>query len=334
VGQPAPQPGAVPYEAYVSADAVVRTTWRTLVSRLRLLEWSPYNGHVGTDGPGWLSSVRSMWAAPAVALATAAYLVVARPSVLGLAAPMLLLWLVAPGITEWLSRPLVRPEPRLTRSQQEFLQILARRTWAFFETYVGPQDNWLPPDNVQQRPGPMVAHRTSPTNMGLALLANLVAHDFGYLPTGRLLERTARALRSMASLERHRGHFYNWYDTQSLEPLLPMYVSTVDSGNLAAHLLTLRVGLRTLPDEPIVPARVFAGLGDTLDVLSEVHEGVGARELEDLRRELDLAIAAGVTTPGDVRRRLDRLVVLAGALATAVAGTAAATRADDITPQD
>src|SRR5690606_7219608 len=141
------------------------------------------------------SSVRSMWMAPAVALATGAYLVTARPSVLGLAAPILLLWLAAPGITAWLSRPLVRPESRLTQPQQEFLQVLARRTWGFFETFVGPDDNWLPPDNVQKQPGPLVAHRTSPTNMGLALLANLVAHDFGYLPTGRLLERTARALR-------------------------------------------------------------------------------------------------------------------------------------------
>ncbi len=144
-----------------------------------------------------------------------------------------------------------------------FLRTLARRTWAFFEKFVGPEDNWLPPDNVQDRSGRVVAHRTSPTNIGLALLANMAAHDFGYLPAGRLLERTAKALRSMAALERFRGHFYNWYDTQTLEPLLPMYVSTVDSGNLAAHLLTLRIGLLALPDQPIVARRVFEGLVDT-----------------------------------------------------------------------
>ena len=163
----------------------------------------------------------------------------------------------------------------------------------------------------------MVAHRTSPTNMGLALLANLAAHDFGYLPTGRLLERTARALRSMASLERYRGHFYNWYDTQTLQPLLPMYVSTVDSGNLAAHLLTLRVGLLALPDEPIVPRRVFEGLGRHAGrpraiagrrAPRRTHRNCGANSTS--------AIAAGVTTLGDARRRLDRLVVLAGELAS------------------
>jgi len=241
----------------------------------------------GTGPPGLLSSIRSMWMAPAIALATIGYLAFARPLVLGLAAPILLLWLSAPGITWWLSRPLVRPESRLTQPQQEFLQVLARRTWAFFETFVGPEDNWLPPDNVQKQPGPMVAHRTSPTNIGLALLANVVAHDFGYLPTGRLLERTARTLRSMASLERYRGHLYNWYDTQSLQPLLPMYVSTVDSGNLAAHLLTLRVGLLALPDEPIVPRRVFAGIGDTLGVLTQSQAGDATKQQMELRRELD-----------------------------------------------
>ncbi|HSW33689.1 MAG TPA: glucoamylase family protein, partial [Steroidobacteraceae bacterium] len=318
----------LPYEAYLSADAVVRTTWRTLVSHRRLLEWNPFSAYAGTDGPGLLSSIRSMWMAPAVALATVGFLATARPWVLGLAAPILLLWLVAPGITWWLSRPLVRPEPRLTQSQQDFLQVLARRTWAFFDTFVGPDDNWLPPDNVQKQPGPMVAHRTSPTNMGLALLANLVAHDFGYLPTGRLVERTARALRSMASLERHRGHLYNWYDTQTLQPLLPMYVSTVDSGNLAAHLLTLRVGLRALPDEPIVPRRVFAGLGDTLGVLAHMQAGDTTKQHKELQRELDLAIAAGVTTPDDARRRLDRLLVLAGELAASGDSAVAATQAD------
>ena len=182
----------LPYEAYVSADAVVRTTWRTLVSHRRLLEWSPYSAQAGTrrarvavvhsidvDGAGGRArDRRRTWS-------------IARPSVLGLAAPILLLWLAAPGITWWLSRPLVRPEPRLTQPQQEFLQILARRTWAFFETFVGPDDNWLPPDNVQKQPGPMVAHRTSPTNIGLALLANLVAHDFGYL-SDRTAARTYR----------------------------------------------------------------------------------------------------------------------------------------------
>ena len=119
----------------------------------------------------------------------------------------------------------------------------------------------------------MVAHRTSPTNMGLALLANLSAYDFGYISAGQLIERTTNALHTMEGLERHRGHFYNWYDTQSLKPLLPTYVSTVDSGNLAGHLLTLRPGLLALPDQKILGSRFFDGLSDTLKVLEDDCRG-------------------------------------------------------------
>ncbi len=101
----------------------------------------------------------------------------------------------------------------------------------------------------------------------MSLLANLAAYDFGYIPAGQLIERTANALATMSALERHQGHFYNWYDTQTLQPLAPLYISTVDSGNLAGHLLTLRPGLLALPDHKILGARLFDGLIDTLRVL-------------------------------------------------------------------
>ena len=176
-----------------------------------------------------------------------------------MAAPILVLWLVSPAIAWWISRPLTRREARLTAGQTFFLRKLSRKTWAFFETFVGPEDHWLPPDNYQEYPVAAVAHRTSPTNMGLSLLANLSAYDFGYIPAGQLIERTANAFRTMEALERHRGHFYNWYDTQSLKPLHPAYISTVDSGNLAGHLLTLRPGLLALPDQQILGQRLFDG---------------------------------------------------------------------------
>ena len=175
---------------------------------------------------------------------------------MAVAGPILGLWFASPAIAWWISRPLARREARLTADQTLFLRKLSRKTWAFFETFVGPEDHWLPPDNYQEHPVAVVAHRTSPTNMGLALLANLSAYDFGYISAGQLIERTANALHTMEALERHRGHFYNWYDTQSLKPLLPLYISTVDSGNLAGHLLTLRPGLLALPDQKILGARV------------------------------------------------------------------------------
>ena len=165
----------------------------------------------------------------------------------------------------------------------KFLRRLARKTWGFFETYVNAEENWLPPDNVQQKSGVVIAHRTSPTNMGLALLADLTAHDFGYQTGGQFVARTTNALRAMQSLERHRGHFFNWYDTRTLAPLTPRYISTVDSGNLVGSLLTLRVGLAALADEPIVHARWLEGISDTFEVLREAIGEQAAAARRSLR---------------------------------------------------
>jgi cyclic beta-1,2-glucan synthetase len=160
----------------------------------------------------------------------------------------------------------------LTVDDARFLRGVARKTWAFFDTFVGPKDHWLPPDNVQEHPAEVIAHRTSPTNMGLSLLANLAAHDFGFISTGRLVERTANAVHTMKSLQRHRGHFFNWYDTQSLAPLLPHYISSVDSGNLAGHLLTLRRDCSPWWTRRSWDRRLFVGMGDALALVADAAE--------------------------------------------------------------
>src|SRR5687768_4573800 len=187
-----------------------------------------------------------MWFAPATAIAALAGIMMTEPLGIAAALPVLLLWMGSPAIAWWASRPLPPRTAELAPGQIHFLRQVARRTWHFFETFVGPEDNWLPPDNFQEHPAATTAHRTSPTNMGLALLSNVAAYDFGYIGASGLLERTTRTLKSMETLERHAGHFYNWYDTQTKAPLT-RYVSTVDSGNLAGHLLTLRAALLEIP---------------------------------------------------------------------------------------
>jgi cyclic beta-1,2-glucan synthetase len=276
----------LPYEAFFSLDAIVRTAVRMIVTRRRLLEWNPTIDQSRDHRTGLVASFRIMWAGPAVATAAVIDLAFSRPSALGIAGPMLALWFVSPLIAWWVSRPLVRRPAQLTGSQIAFLRKLSRKSWAYFETFVGPEDHWLPPDNFQEHPAAVIAHRTSPTNMGLALLANLSAYDFGYIPAGQLLERTADAFQTMEALERHRGHFYNWYDTQSLKTLLPMYVSTVDSGNLAGHLLTLRQGLLALPEYKIVGSQYFDGLRDTLGILVDAASGAAAAKLAQLQKDL------------------------------------------------
>lgn len=259
----------LPFEAWYSVCAIVRTGWRLLFSHRHLLEWTPsdqVDHHFHNTSLEWLAS---MWMGPVAALAVVAVLLVTHRSESLLAPPLLVLWAASPFIARWLSQPYQRAEAKLDPKQLRFLHVMSRKTWEFFDTFVTAKDNWLPPDNYQEAPVEVLCHRTSPTNIGLALLANLSAYDFGYINSQQLLQRTADTLHTMLRLERYRGHFYNWYDTQTLEALQPRYVSTVDGGNLSGHLLTLRQGLLALADEPVLKLRYLDGLEDTLDVLAE-----------------------------------------------------------------
>ena len=302
----------LPYEAWLSLDAVARTLWRLHVSHRGLLEWqtsADASVRRPTTGLGdFAATYRNMAIAPGVALIAFAGLTVERPEALVAALPVLLLWAGAPAIIWWLNQPLARRQSTISDAQALQLRLLARRTWAFFETFVGPDDHHLPPDNVQENPVERVAHRTSPTNIGLSLLATLTAHDFGYLTTTGLIERTGATLDTMARMERHRGHWFNWYDTRTLQPLRPAYVSTVDSGNLAGHLLTLRAGLRGLAD--VKPQddlqtyadRLFGGLADTLGLLQQAMRGDDdTMQVERFAELLAHARAAPLRTPENLR---------------------------------
>ena len=312
----------LPYEAFFSLDAVVRSVWRMLIAHKRLLEWNPSNGADRNDRTDLLGSYRTMWIAPVIAAAAAITLAISRPTSLVVAGPIVGLWFASPTIAWWISRPLARLEPKLTTDQTFFLRKLSRKTWAFFQTFVGPEDHWLPPDNYQEHPVAVIAHRTSPTNMGFALLANLSAYDFGYISAGQLIERTANTLGTMETLERHRGHFYNWYDTQSLKPLPPLYISSVDSGNLAGHLLTLRSGLLGLTDQRILGTRFFEGLRDTFGVVTDnaaVAPGVcPPAQLAQLQKDLESAAASQPYTLEVAKLCLDRLAASAGDLVAAL----------------
>jgi cellobiose phosphorylase len=313
----------LPYEAFFSLDAIARTSWRLLLSHRRLLEWNPSSEVdrqlAGRQRGELATCLRSMWIGPLLALGLGAWLVAEDWSALVVAGPVLMLWLASPVMAWWLSRPLAARKAHLTAEQGYFLRRIARRTWAFFEHFVGPQDNWLAPDNYQEYRVASVAHRTSPTNMGLALLANLSAWDFGYITTGKLLERTASTLRTMTGLERYRGHFYNWYDTQSLQALPMLYVSTVDSGNLAGHLLTLRGGLLGLADAPILEVRLLAGLNDTLGLLAQSSDKAVAETLAAFRKALDTGMRNPPQTISSMACLFEQLGESAGELLRDVA---------------
>ncbi len=258
----------LPYRAIINLDAIVVSGVRMLFTRSGLLLWHT-SGYAQRNARTTLADFfQEMWVAPVFAVVGIAGLVLTHPGEMLVSGPVLLLWLASPFVGWWISQPLVAGQPVLSEAQQTFLRGLARQTWRYFEVLVNAEEHWLPPDNFQEGLTPEVASRTSPTNIGMALLANLAASDFGYLSTGQLLDRTDKTLTTLEQLEHYRGHLYNWYDTRTLKPLHPHYVSSVDSGNLAAALFTLRAGLWELKNQPIVSPRVFTGLQDTLEEIS------------------------------------------------------------------
>ncbi|MGV7927416.1 MAG: GH36-type glycosyl hydrolase domain-containing protein [Spirochaetota bacterium] len=308
----------LPHEAWYGSGAIALTLWRLLISRRRLLEWNPSGGTIRRSRAGLAGSFLSMASAPLVAVCTAVYLALWNPAALAVAGPVLALWFASPALAWWLGRPLDRREAKLSDGQAVFLRAVSRRTWSFFERFVGPEDNWLPPDNFQEHPAPVVAHRTSPTNMGLAVLADLAAFDFGYITAGQLVGRITNTFRTMEGLERYRGHFYNWYDTRSLKPLNPLYVSTVDSGNLAGHLLTLRSGLLALPDTPFPWTGLLGGIADTLGVLEDVAGDAAPAGLTRIRETLESA--SSDASPAAARALLERLARYAEEIAAPADG--------------
>ena len=260
----------LPYDTRICLDAILCSGVRMLFTRRGLLLWT-LPGYARRNARRTLAEFfREMWIAPVLAVVLGVALaMVSQPAAWFYAAPILLLWLLSPVVGWWISQPLAAPAAGLSVDQQAFLRVSARRTWRYFADFVSPEDNWLPPDNFQEYPTPAIASRTSPTNIGMSLLADLAAVDFGYITAGQCLRRVGNTLASMEKLERYRGHLYNWYDTRTLQPLQPRYVSSVDSGNLAGCLLTLQAGLAEMKHQPVLSANAWQGLGDTLLLLAD-----------------------------------------------------------------
>ncbi|MDO8270947.1 MAG: glucoamylase family protein, partial [Gammaproteobacteria bacterium] len=270
----------LPYDTLIDLGAVLCSGVRMLFTRRGLLLWQLATYARRNARCTLTDFAMEMWIGPVLAVTLGIALGATQPPTAWIfSAPVLLLWLLSPVIGWWVSRPLVSPAPDLSLAQRAFLRTSARRTWRYFTDFVGPDDNWLPPDNFQEYPAPVIAPRTSPTNIGMSLLADLAAVDFGYLTTRECLQRIDNTLTSMEKLERYHGHFYNWYDTRTLQPLHPQYVSSVDSGNLAGSLLTLQAGLVELKHQPLLSPNALHGLQDTLQVLAEELPANPAPEL-------------------------------------------------------
>ncbi|TXT40499.1 MAG: cyclic beta-1 2-glucan synthetase, partial [Comamonadaceae bacterium] len=243
--------------------------YRMSVSHRHLLQWTTAATAQAQAQTGFQALLRQHRIEPLWALLLLAALLGAHTPNPWMAAALCLLWAASPLGTWWVSRvcPVDEDLP-LTPPEQLYLGGIARDTWRLFERCVGPDDRHLPPDNLQTSPHDMLAHRTSPTNIGLYLLSVACARQLGWIGTQDMLTRLEATLASLLTLQRHRGHFMNWYDTQTGQPLLPMYVSTVDSGNLSGHLLAVAQACRELAQAPFDSQ---AGLQALADLKQRLH---------------------------------------------------------------
>jgi cyclic beta-1,2-glucan synthetase len=323
--------------AFEMVHAIVLTLVRMVFTQRRLLEWETAaasaaraTGLLSRRDP-WMFIVE-MRAGPAIALAVLLGVLLLRPGALTLASPFLAAWLASPAVAWWLSRPVVAKRLVLQAEDAEQLRLVARRTWYYFERFVGAADHWLPPDNVQCAPDLRIAHRTSPTNIGMGLLSTLAAHDLGYLETAPLADRIEVTLTTVEALEHYEGHLLNWYDTESLAPLAPRYVSTVDSGNLAGALMALSAGLREIAEIAGDESRRCAGAVDTAgvlaDALSALERSAHAATLLPsccglVRQELD-GLRAALSAGGSGISRLEAAGRRAGGLRAVLVDVVAA----------
>ena len=255
------------HQAVLMSDAIARTLYRKLVSHKNLLEWTTAARSERTSKHDLQAFVRYMWPAEVVVVVGAALIGLTDAGALPVAAIFLVTWAISPVIAFLVSQRRAQPKLQLTQRDIWGARIVARRTWRFFETFVGEEDHWLPADNFQEVPKPVVAHRTSPTNIGLLLLSTIAAYDFGYIGLIEMVERLEATLASLQKLQKFRGHFFNWHDTKTLEPLWPHYVSVVDSGNLAGCFIALQQACIEIPDNRLLDQRILNGLSDTLGSL-------------------------------------------------------------------
>ncbi|MFL9828683.1 GH36-type glycosyl hydrolase domain-containing protein [Rhodoplanes sp. SY1] len=310
-------------QAWRAGDAIGRTLVRLLITKRNLLEWTTAAQSTGRPRLGVRGFYHDMAGGTALGAAAAAGTVLVAPSSWPLALPFGLLWLAAPALAERASRsPRIAGRAAASDRDAQALRLVARRTWRFFETFVTPDDGMLPPDNFQEDPRPVVAHRTSPTNMGLYLLSAVAARDLGWAGTTETVARLEATLAAMQALPRFRGHFYNWYGTRDGRVLEPAYVSSVDSGNLAGYLLTLANACEEWIDAGQVPdAR--SGLRDHLRLAREAAGSLSATASEAGRHllaaldEIDAQLEGGQTIEAAspaLKRLAEKAARMAGAL--------------------
>ncbi|MFH1073507.1 MAG: glucoamylase family protein [Candidatus Firestonebacteria bacterium] len=270
----------LPYEAYYSVHAVITANFRKHISHKKLLEWKPAGMLALEFNENLPGVMASMWFAPVISLLLVVFMLSYSYMTLLSSWVLLGFWFASPFFTWSISRPSAEHKVFLGRRQIQYLRALARKIWRYYEVFAGEEDNWIPPDNYQEGAVERIAHRTSPTNIGLYFLSCAASREFKYMPSSQFLTRIENAFATLAKMERFRGHFYNWYDTKTLEVLPPRYISTVDSGNFIGHLIVLESALKETQKIHVVSKETLKGLADVFVLVGKAAVQTPKKEKE------------------------------------------------------
>ena len=253
----------IPYQAYLMLDAIFRTLYRITISKKNLLQWKTAEKVESSVKNTYLRYYEEMWISVAIAIFIVVLSVSNSNEIIITTIPIAILWALSPFIACKISKEEIVVKDRLEVEDEDFLRELSRRIWAYYEDFVNEENNYLAPDNYQEKPYKGVAYRTSPTNIGMGLISNIVAYDLGYLSIGEVIYRLELILDGMRGLEKYKGHYLNWYDTKTKLSLWPRYVSTVDSGNLLGYLWIIKEDIKSFRNKPIIREKEILSLKDT-----------------------------------------------------------------------
>ena len=267
----------IPYTAFLMIDAILITLFRVCISKRNLLEWESSETVERTHSNSFKAYLKRMWISPIMGLLVLYLSFSGSFAVVTYNTIVAGLWIVSPYVAYSISKKIPKYENSLENEEKSYLREISRRIWAYYEDFVNEENNYLAPDNYQEKPFKGVAHRTSPTNIGMGLISNVVAYDLGYIPMSEFIERVDLILSNMKDLKTLHGHYLNWYDTKTKEPLWPRYISTVDSGNILGHLWIVKKAMEELKNNSVIRVEEIEALNDIYKIIESEDSSISIR---------------------------------------------------------
>jgi cellobiose phosphorylase len=260
----------IPYQAFLMLDAIIITLFRVLISKRNLLEWQSAEFVEKSSSNSFIVYLKRMWIAPIMGLLVLYFSFFSSLGVIAYNLVVAGLWISSPYLAYCISLKLPEYSKDILKNEEKtYLRKISRRIYAYYEDFVNEENNYLAPDNYQEKPFKGVAHRTSPTNIGMGLTSSIAAYDLGYITMAEFVDRVELILNSMKTLKKVNGHYLNWYDTRTKEPLWPRYVSTVDSGNLLGNLWVLKQAMRELKNNKVIRTKEVVSLNDIYKIIED-----------------------------------------------------------------